>query len=267
MRRLRHHFPVLVTGRFSFVRLANLILAYSVLILGLSAVSGKSVSASADVADVADDSGVIPGDAIRIRILANSDSDFDQQVKRSVRDRVESEIVSWGRMPGTHREARSFIESHLDDAQAAANDVLADWNAPYGAKVELKKVPFPDKTFKGREYPAGEYEALRITLGGGAGANWWCVLFPPLCLTAATAPDEPPAETAAATKSSAKAGGADAGKRSVSASKGAVSGPSGGKADVRAAAAGERIGDGPKPKFFLAELLGQFGKFLKSLFS
>ncbi|WP_276353455.1 stage II sporulation protein R [Cohnella caldifontis] len=264
MRRLGHHFPFFLSYRFSFARLTKLFLAYLILIAGLSAVNGKTASAFEDEGDI------IPADAIRIRILANSDSDFDQQVKRSVRDRVEREIVSWGPMPGSHDEARAFIASHLDDVQAVADAALAEWSVPYGAKVELNKVPFPDKTFEGHTYTAGEYEALRISLGGGTGANWWCVLFPPLCLTAATASEEPAAEKAAAEKASGKAGGAAAEKTSAQASKGAVAEKTGGKAGGQASRVIGVKEDGsrkPQPKFFLGELLGKLGKFLKSLFS
>ena len=138
-------------------------------------------------------------EAIRIRILAHSNREEDQAVKRKVRDRVTALIASWP-APDTLAEARATLRTHLAEIEAAAEAELARWGAPYGAKAYLGDVPFPAKTFGGRTYPAGDYEALLITLGDGEGDNWWCVLFPPLCLTGAVADDgaeaERPKETA-----------------------------------------------------------------------
>lgn len=133
---------------------------------------------------------VIPEDAIRIRIIANSDSERDQQVKRDIQASVSEAIAAWGEMPDTHDEAKAFIKRHLGQLQLLIDTKLEAHNAAYAGKVELAEVPFPEKEYGGQTYAAGDYEALRITLGGGEGANWWCVLFPPLCITAATAQDE-----------------------------------------------------------------------------
>jgi stage II sporulation protein R len=176
--------PAIIRTFSSFASIAQITLAVLVLITGLSATLG---AVSPDAAQVAVS---IPKDAIRIRIIANSDSSFDQQVKADVRDRVADVIRSWGAMPGTHDEARALIRSHLPEVTATANNALQQWGVSYTAVTELAVVPFPDKVFDGRTYSAGSYEALRITLGGGTGANWWCVLFPPLCLTAATKADD-----------------------------------------------------------------------------
>ncbi|MGZ9586334.1 stage II sporulation protein R [Paenibacillus marinisediminis] len=132
---------------------------------------------------------IIPTDAIRLRILANSDSDEDQAVKREVRDRVVELMNGWledGNVPSTRDEARVLIETNLEQLQRVANDVLESAGISYKAVAELKVVPFPAKLYGGRVYPAGDYEALRITLGVGEGQNWWCVLFPPLCFVDGT---------------------------------------------------------------------------------
>lgn len=162
-----------------------------VLLIGGTATASHFISAATPAqASASASAGPIPDEAIRIRIIANSDSNIDQATKLAVRDRVAQEIVSWGQMPATIDEARALIKSHLDDVQEASDEVLQARGAGYGAKVELAKVPFPAKTFEGYDYPAGEYEALRVTLGEGAGANWWCVLFPALCLGGATSKDD-----------------------------------------------------------------------------
>lgn len=153
------------------------------------AASGNYSSYSMDVEKRAvskSDKGVIPEDAIRLRILANSDSDEDQAVKGLVRDRVVEMMNGWlqaddATRPQSAEEAREFIGLHLDELQEAANTLLDEAGMGYKAIAELKVVPFPAKLYGGQAYPAGDYEALRITLGSGEGQNWWCVLFPPLC--------------------------------------------------------------------------------------
>ncbi len=136
--------------------------------------------------------GDIPNQAIRLRILANSDALQDQAVKRAVRDRVMAVIDSWQEKPATIEEERETIRRHMPEIEAAVGAQLRESGYAYGFRAELGEVPFPIKTFAGRIYPAGDYEALRITLGAGAGQNWWCVLFPPLCLvsTVTKAPDK-----------------------------------------------------------------------------
>ncbi|MBD8498185.1 stage II sporulation protein R [Paenibacillus arenosi] len=134
-------------------------------------------------------SEAIPEDAIRLRILAHSDKETDQAVKRQVRDAVVEGMNGWleeGSTPRSREEARNWIESHLEQIQNIADEVVTKAGYSYGVKAELKVVPFPAKLYGGQAYPAGNYEALRITLGSGEGQNWWCVLFPPLCFVDGT---------------------------------------------------------------------------------
>lgn len=263
MRRLSHPFSLSCRLPLSFSGAVKVACVYLSLLTVLYAYWGTAVAAASV------ESGSIPDDAIRIRIIAASDSPFDQQVKRDVRDRVADVIASWGGMPATHDEARALIASHLTDIQAAAAEALERWKVDYAADVTLADVPFPEKAFGGRAYAAGDYEALRITLGGGQGANWWCVLFPPLCLTAATAAEEKPARPNAA--ASAKAAGgkssaeAAAGKgESASRSSSLTKDAGADRAD--ADGSGEEEADKPKARFFLWELLQKLGDFLKVLF-
>jgi len=261
MRRLGHHF--LFSGKLplSFSAAVKVACVYLALLSVLSAYWGTAAAAASG------ESGAIPDDAIRIRIIAQSDSAFDQQVKREVRDRVADVIVSWGVMPATHDEARALIASHLTDIQAAADQVLEAREVDYAAEVTLADVPFPEKMFDGDAYAAGDYEALRITLGGGQGANWWCVLFPPLCLTAATATEEKPAQTSAAAGANAKTGSGKS--SSVEAAVGKNKSDAHAKeanADRADADADNEAGK-PKARFFLWELLQKLGDFLKALFA
>ncbi|MBJ6361871.1 stage II sporulation protein R [Paenibacillus sp. GCM10012307] len=131
--------------------------------------------------DAAVVNGAIPEEAIRLRVLANSDSPQDQAIKRHVRDAIVEQMAGWAQGPQTIEQARLMIESRLPELEQTVGEVLETRGFTYGYKVELGVVPFPTKMYGKTVYPAGDYEALRITLGSGEGQNWWCVLFPPLC--------------------------------------------------------------------------------------
>lgn len=243
MRGLRHY------GPFLFL-----------LLIGLSGFSTLAVNrASAD----AEGDDTIPNQAIRIRIIANSDSDRDQAIKRKVRDDVSALIESWGEMPATIEEARALIRSRLADVEAVANKSLKGSKAGYGEKTELAVVDFPAKTFEGKEYPAGQYEALRITLGKGGGANWWCVLFPPLCLAASAKADDDKA--ASDEKPSAKQTAAAQKEDASNAAKIKQASANAAQEDgvIAAAVPAEK----PKAEFFLLVLLEKLFSFIGSLFS
>ncbi|WP_342415790.1 stage II sporulation protein R [Paenibacillus sp. FSL R10-2782] len=128
--------------------------------------------------------GVIPHDSIRLRILANSDRPEDQLVKREIRDTIVQQMDAWvGKLenPQSLEQARVLIAAHLPEIDRLVGAELARRGISYDHQVELANVPFPTKMYGGLVYPAGNYEALRVTLGQGKGQNWWCVLFPPLC--------------------------------------------------------------------------------------
>ncbi|GAB3044834.1 stage II sporulation protein R [Virgibacillus ainsalahensis] len=125
---------------------------------------------------------VIPDDAIRLRILANSDSEADQALKREVRDRVNEEITEWVAEITDIDEARELIESRIPEVETIVADVLKENDTVDDFEVEYgSDITFPTKLYGSFLYPAGEYEAVLITIGEGKGDNWWCVLFPPLC--------------------------------------------------------------------------------------
>jgi stage II sporulation protein R len=129
----------------------------------------------------ANDALIIPNDAIRLRILANSDSASDQALKRLVRDEVNKYITVWVSDLTSKEEAKKVLHSKLPEIQRIAEQVIRKQNSQQDVQVELGKVEFPTKLYGQFLYPAGQYEAVLITLGKGTGANWWCVLFPPLC--------------------------------------------------------------------------------------
>jgi stage II sporulation protein R len=130
---------------------------------------------------VAKDSVVIPAEAIRLRILANSDSAQDQEIKRKVRDAVNEQITLWVQELTSLEKAKEVLTSKLPEVQNIAEKVVAEQGSNQSVNVEFGKVQFPTKLYGEFLYPAGEYQAILITLGEGTGANWWCVLYPPLC--------------------------------------------------------------------------------------
>jgi stage II sporulation protein R len=124
---------------------------------------------------------IIPNDAIRLRILANSDLEEDQALKRKVRDAVNEEITNWVSELTSKEAAKDLLKAKLPEIQQIAESVVAEENAKQAVDVTFDKVDFPTKLYGEFLYPAGQYDAILITLGEGEGANWWCVLFPPLC--------------------------------------------------------------------------------------
>lgn len=115
---------------------------------------------------------------IRLHIIANSDSENDQEVKLMVRDAVlkRAQELSQG-------SAADNVINNLDEIQRTANDVLKENGFDYGAKAQYGKFPFPEKSYKSITLPAGDYYGVRIVLGSGSGHNWWCVMYPPLCFS------------------------------------------------------------------------------------
>lgn len=132
-------------------------------------------------ARASEDDVVIPDEAIRLRILANSDGEKDQAIKRQIRDEVNANITNWVAELTSLEAARQVLKSHLPELQQIAEQHVKELGLLQEVKVEFGKANFPTKLYGQYLYPAGEYEAIVITLGEGSGANWWCVLFPPLC--------------------------------------------------------------------------------------
>jgi len=157
----------------------------------------------------------IPQDSIRLRILANSDSPLDQQIKRDVRDALVDQMNEWVKGPTSLEEARQIVRDRMPELGERAQSVLTAYGTSYGYKIELGQVPFPTKVYGGAVYPAGDYEALRVTLGSGEGQNWWCVLFPPLCFVDGVTGDAVSEKSMKASDKSAKAKATPAPKQSA----------------------------------------------------
>ena len=125
-------------------------------------------------------------DLIRLHVVADSDEAEDQQVKLQVKDAVVSYLQSAMPADLNTQQAKAWLQENLQQIQAVANRVLTEGQQAYSAVVSLGKEAFPTRTYDTFSLPAGVYESLRITIGEGEGKNWWCVVFPSLCLPATT---------------------------------------------------------------------------------
>jgi stage II sporulation protein R len=132
----------------------------------------------------------IPNHVLRLHILANSDSSADQALKLKVRDRILQE--SAGMLDGvkSREDAEKVVSQNLEKIRGIAQQEVYKQGYRYPVKVELTNMYFTTRKYGNVTLPAGTYDALRITIGSGSGHNWWCVIFPALCLPAAEAPSK-----------------------------------------------------------------------------
>ncbi len=130
----------------------------------------------------------IPDSAIRFRILANSNSPRDQKIKQDIKDKMQEELYNLLKSTENINEARTLIKNNIDSFDNILNNEMKD--IEYSYTIDYGMHEFPEKTYKGITYDAGYYESLLVTLGEGKGDNWWCVLFPPLCILEAEDEDE-----------------------------------------------------------------------------
>lgn len=118
---------------------------------------------------------------IRLHVIANSNTVGDQALKLKVRDAVIAYMDDQQDLT-TVSETREFLKGDLNRLETIANGIIASEGYDYTADANIGVRYIPEKTYGDITFPAGNYEALNITLGEGDGENWWCVLFPPLCL-------------------------------------------------------------------------------------
>ena len=125
----------------------------------------------------------ISSDLVRLHVIAVSDDEHEQDIKLKVRDAVLNYLKPVLKDAENSKEAKKIISDHLNGIAGAA----AKASDGRGVKVSLDWEHYPTKSYEGFTLPAGNYESLKIVLGEGQGHNWWCIVFPPLCLEAAQA--------------------------------------------------------------------------------
>jgi stage II sporulation protein R len=129
---------------------------------------------------------------IRLHVVANSDSDSDQELKRDVRDRIIDYLDNMIDETQDVNQVELFVRDNLDIIEKIAEEEMAAYGQSYAANAFYGDYAFPTKAYGDITLPAGKYKALKVVLGEGNGSNWWCVLFPPLCfidVTHGTVPD------------------------------------------------------------------------------
>lgn len=126
---------------------------------------------------------------LRLHVIANSDSDFDQQLKLKVRDKILQRSDSIFSKKSDISEAKKNIKDNLEEIEKIARAEVAANGCDYPVKVTFGKSDFPTKAYGNVTLPAGTYEALKVEIGEAKGKNWWCVMFPPLCFVDASSPE------------------------------------------------------------------------------
>jgi len=123
-----------------------------------------------------------PHNLIRLHIVPNSDAPVDQALKHRVRRAVVEAMAPEFKGVKDVRKARRLVDANMERIESVAVKEVARAGKDYGVRVYHGRFNFPERTYGSLTLPAGEYEAVRVVLGAGKGQNWWCVLFPPLCL-------------------------------------------------------------------------------------
>jgi stage II sporulation protein R len=132
----------------------------------------------------------IPNHVLRLHILANSDSAEDQSLKLKVRDRILAESAGLLDNIKNKTDAQNAIKAAIPRLKIAAADEIEKQGYHYPVNVEMTHMYFTTREYTTVTLPAGDYDSLRVTIGSAAGHNWWCVIFPPMCLPAAEEPKE-----------------------------------------------------------------------------
>ena len=127
----------------------------------------------------------LAGRVVRLHVIANSDSARDQALKLQVRDKVLAFTERTMRASADRAAANAALQTYLPVIEQMAEETLRENGCWDSVEVRLEPTEFPLKAYNGFRLPAGEYMALRVLIGEAAGQNWWCVVYPPLCMTAA----------------------------------------------------------------------------------
>lgn len=130
----------------------------------------------AECADISDE-------VFRLHILANSDNEEDQNLKLKVRDRVLEYTETLFKNAGSKEEAESIISDNLQNISNVAYAEVIDNGYDYKVKAEITNMYFTTRYYENYTLPSGMYDALRITIGNGNGHNWWCVMYPSICIS------------------------------------------------------------------------------------
>lgn len=135
----------------------------------------------------------LSNNVFRLHVLANSDSEEDQNLKYIVRDKLIEYMDTLSENCSSKDEVIEIANNHIEDFKQIAEDTIKNQGYSYQVEVEIGNFEFPTKTYGDISFPAGYYDALRVKIGEAKGQNWWCVMFPPLCfvdVTTGVVPEE-----------------------------------------------------------------------------
>ncbi len=135
----------------------------------------------------------IQDSVFRLHVIANSDSEEDQNLKYIVRDKVLQYINSISNNQSSKEDVIALANENIDEIQKIAENTIKENGYDYYVKLNIGNFAFPTKTYGDISFPAGFYDALKIEIGEAKGQNWWCVMFPPLCfvdVTSGIVPEE-----------------------------------------------------------------------------
>lgn len=123
----------------------------------------------------------VKNELIRFHVIANSDTEEDQNLKLKIKNKVIDYLYPYLNASQSLEQSRKIIKDKMEEVKKLAEQVIKDNNYSYSVKTELSRENFPEKSYGKITLPQGNYEAFRIIIGSGKGRNWWCVMFPPLC--------------------------------------------------------------------------------------
>ena len=127
---------------------------------------------------------------VRLHVLANSDSEEDQALKLKVRDALLERTAPLLSPCTSREEACAALEAHMDELQQIAEEIIRAEGYDYPVTILLGEEEYPEKNYDSVCFPSGKYTSLRVCIGNAEGQNWWCCLFPPLCLGNSTVSSE-----------------------------------------------------------------------------
>ena len=134
--------------------------------------------------------GEIYDNTLRLHVLANSDSEEDQSLKLLVRDAIVKEADVMAKGCKDVESAKVIYSENLDVFKSTAERVIAEQGYEYPVNVTFNEEYYPERQYESVRLPSGRYTSLKVNIGDSIGQNWWCVLFPPLCVEAAEAEEE-----------------------------------------------------------------------------
>lgn len=157
--------------------------------LDLAMIIGLAVSVlMSNIAAFGQECDLVRSNVVRLHIMANSNSIADQKTKLQVRDRILADVGGVFTEPQNQQDAKKAAEQALPDIVEAAEKELRENGVHASVKAELTRMYFTTREYGDISLPAGIYDAVRVTIGSGEGKNWWCVIYPPICVAPAMAP-------------------------------------------------------------------------------